>query len=141
MGQSGSPLPPGRSIVYLRWMQSEKTFFDDLARLMTGAAGAIGDAGKQLEARFREQMERLVARMDLATREEMDAVKAMAAAARDDNEQLSARVAELEAKVNPPAVPKKTPPRRKAASGARARSAGKKPKKGAARPNPRPPRR
>ena len=122
-------------------MQSEKTLFDDLARLMTGAAGAIGDAGKQLEARFREQIERLVAKMDLPTREEVEAAKAMAAAARDDHEQLSARVAELEAKVDPPAVPTKNPPRRKAASGARARTSTKKPKTGAARPNPRSPRR
>ena len=134
-------MPQQRSIVKLAWMQSEKSFFDDLARLMTGAAGAIGDAGKQLEMRFRDQIERLVAKMDLPTREEVDVTKTMAAAARDDYEQLSARVAELEAKVDPPKAPKKNPPRRKAASGARARTTGKKPKIDTTRPNSRPPRR
>lgn len=117
-------------------MQSEKTFFDDLARLMTGAAGALGDAGKQLEARFREQIERLLAKMDLPTREEVEAAKAMAVAARDDAEQLAARVAELEAKLDPAPAPRKNPPRRKAASGARARSGSKKP--GAAKPRAKP---
>lgn len=122
-------------------MQSEKSFFEDLARLMTGAAGAIGDAGKQLEERFRDQIERLLAKMDLPTREEVNAAKAMAAHARNDAEQLAARVAELEAKLDPPSVPQKTPPRRKAASGARAGGAAKKHKAGPRKSKPRSPRR
>ena len=103
-------------------MQSEKTVFDDVARLATGAAGVVGDALKQLELRLRDHFERLLARMELSTREELEAVKAMAVAAREENEQLSARVAELEAVVNPPTAPKAPPPRRRE-SPARAKSA------------------
>jgi len=81
-------------------MQTEKTFFEDIARLMTGAAGVIGDTTRQLEKQFQEQIELLLAKMELPTREELEAVKAMAAAARDENEVLKERIAILEAKVD-----------------------------------------
>ena len=94
-------------------MQSEKTLLDDLARFATGAAGALGDVKEGLEARLRELIERILARMDLPTREEQEAVRAMAAAARDENERLAARVAELEARLEPKKAPEKPRPRRK----------------------------
>ena len=78
-------------------MQSEKTLIDDLARLATGAAGVLGDMKTEVEVRVREQIERMVARMNLPTREELEAVKALAAAARGEADRLAKRVAELEA--------------------------------------------
>lgn len=89
-------------------MQSEKTLIDDLARLATGAAGMLGDMKTEVETRVREQIERIVARMNLPTREELDAVKALAAAARAEADVLAKRVAELEAAAAPrvrPAAP------------------------------------
>ena len=55
-------------------MQTEKTFLDDLARLATGAFGALGDVKGEVEARVRAQLERILSRMNLPTREELDAV-------------------------------------------------------------------
>ena len=79
-------------------MQSEKTFLDDLARLATGAVGALGDVKGEVEARVRAQLERILARMNLPTREELDAVKELAAAARAEADALKTRVAALEGK-------------------------------------------
>lgn len=79
-------------------MQSEKTFLDDLARLATGAVGALGDVKGEVEARVRAQLERILARMNLPTREELDAVKELAAAARAEADALKKRVAVLEGK-------------------------------------------
>lgn len=80
-------------------MQTENRFLDDLAKLATGAAGAV--QGVQAEARqlFRQQLERVLAGMDLVSREEFEAVKAMAVAAREENTALKARLSELEAKI------------------------------------------
>ncbi|MBM3507209.1 MAG: accessory factor UbiK family protein [Alphaproteobacteria bacterium] len=79
-------------------MQTEKTFLDDLARLATGAFGALGDVKGEVEARVRAQLERILARMNLPTREELDAVKELAAAARAEADALKKRVAALEGK-------------------------------------------
>jgi BMFP domain-containing protein YqiC len=79
-------------------MQSEKTFLDDLARLATGAVGALGDVKGEVEQRVRAQLERILARMNLPTREELDAVKELAAAARAEADALKKRVAALEGK-------------------------------------------
>jgi BMFP domain-containing protein YqiC len=79
-------------------MQSEKTLLDDLARLATGTVGALGDVKGEIEARVRAQLERILARMNLPTREELDAVKELAAAARAEADALKKRVAVLEGK-------------------------------------------
>ena len=120
-------MPPSSSLVKLNTMQSEKTFFEDLARLMTGAVGAIGDAGKQIEERFREQIERLLAKMDLPTREEVEAIKTMSAAARDENERLAERVSELEAIISSSNIHKSTSKGRNAVSGDQRGPSTKKP--------------
>lgn len=78
-------------------MQSQNRFFDDFARMAGGAMGALAGMRQEVEARLREQMERWLAAMDLVTREEFDAVKAMAAKARAEQERLEQRVAALEA--------------------------------------------
>jgi hypothetical protein len=77
-------------------MQSQSRFFDDLARVAAGAVGTLSGVRSEIETRAREQLERVLAGMDLVTREEFEAVKAMAAKARAEQEDLAKRVAELE---------------------------------------------
>lgn len=80
-------------------MQTRGRVFDDMARLANGAVGALAGAGRELEAMIRAQIEKLLANMDLVRRDEFEAVKAMAAKARAEQERLEARVAALEAKL------------------------------------------
>jgi BMFP domain-containing protein YqiC len=80
-------------------MQSQSRFFDDLARVAAGAAGAVSGVRAEIEARARDQLERVLAGMDLVSREEFEAARAMAAKARDEQERLLRRVAELEARL------------------------------------------
>ena len=80
-------------------MQSENRFFDDIARVANGAFGAVAGLRTEIEAMVKQRLERLLAGMDLVPREEFDAVKAMAARARGEQEDLAIRVAELEARV------------------------------------------
>ena len=78
-------------------MQSRNRILDDISQLMTNAAGVAQGVKDEAEAAFRARMERLLADMDLVTREEFDAVRDMAAKAREENERLEARIAALEA--------------------------------------------
>ncbi len=77
-------------------MQTENRLFDDLARVASGAINTLGGLREEIELRVKERLERLANEMDLVSREEFDAVKAMAAKARAEQEKLTARVAELE---------------------------------------------
>ena len=77
-------------------MQSQNRFFDDIARVANGAVGALSGVRSDIEARFRDQLERVLAGMDVVSREEFEAVKAMAAKARDEQETLLRRIAALE---------------------------------------------
>ncbi|MBV8337451.1 MAG: accessory factor UbiK family protein, partial [Alphaproteobacteria bacterium] len=69
-------------------MQTQNRFFDDLARVATGALSALSGVRSEVEARLREQLENLLAGMDLVSRDEFEAVKAMAAKARSEQEDL-----------------------------------------------------
>jgi BMFP domain-containing protein YqiC len=82
--------------------QTQSRFFDDLSRLMTDAAGLAEGARREAQTFARTQMERMMSGMDVVAREEFEAVKEMAARARDDNEKLAQRVAALEAKLAEP---------------------------------------
>jgi BMFP domain-containing protein YqiC len=84
-------------------MQSQNRFFDDLARVAAGAAGALTGVKDELQSRLRDQLERALAGMDLVTREEFEAVKAMAAKARAEQEALAKRLSALEARLAAPA--------------------------------------
>ncbi len=95
-------------------MQTSNRLLDDLARVATGAAGALSGVRQEIEQLVRARMERFLSEMDLVTREEFEAVEAMAAAARAEQERLEERVAALEAQLKKP-TPKKTT-RRKPAS-------------------------
>jgi len=70
---------------------------DDFARLMTDASEVAQEVRREAETAVKSQLERLLATMDVVTREEFEAVKEMAATAREENEKLSHRVAALEA--------------------------------------------
>ena len=78
-------------------MQTDNPLLDGLARMFTDAAGAAQSVRAELDTFMRQRLERLVADMDFVPREEFDAVKAMAAKARSENERLEARIAALEA--------------------------------------------
>ena len=80
-------------------MQSQSRFFDDIARMANGAVGALSGVRGEIEARVRDQLERILAGMDLVSREEFEAVKAMVAKAREEQEVLLARIAELESRL------------------------------------------
>ena len=78
---------------------SPNRFFDDMSRLFTDAAGAARSLGREAEAAIKAQVERLLASMDVVSREEFEAVRDMAVAARNANDALERRIAELEAKL------------------------------------------
>lgn len=80
-------------------MQTQNRFFDDIARVAAGALGTLSGVKGEVEARLREQLERVLAGMDLVSREEFEAVKAMAANARAEQEDLARRVADLESRL------------------------------------------
>jgi BMFP domain-containing protein YqiC len=77
-------------------MQSENRFFDDLSRLINGAAGTIAGMGREVEGQARERAKAWIGDLDFVSREEFDAVKAMAAQAREQVAVLEARLAALE---------------------------------------------
>ena len=80
-------------------MQTQNRLLDDLARVATGALGAFTGMREEVETRMKEQFERVLGRMNLVTREEFDAVRAMAAKARAAQEALEKRLAALEARL------------------------------------------
>jgi BMFP domain-containing protein YqiC len=82
---------------------TQSRFFDELAKLMTNAAGAAQGVRREVDTLIQAQMERVLGNMELVQREEFEAVKAMAQKAREENEALSRRIAELEAKLAPAA--------------------------------------
>ena len=78
--------------------QTRSRIFDDFARLATDAAGVAQGVRREAETILKTQAERLLATMDVVTREEFEAVRDMAVLARQQNEKLEKRIAELEGK-------------------------------------------
>lgn len=79
--------------------QYENRLLDDIAKLMTSAAGAAQGMRTEVETLIRAQAERMVADLDLVPREEFEAMKDMALAARTDAEGLKVRIEALEARL------------------------------------------
>lgn len=77
-------------------MDARRRLLDDLAKLATSAVGVVQGASREAEELVRQRLDRVIDRMELVGREEFEAVKAMAQAAREENERLAARIAELE---------------------------------------------
>ncbi|HDR28919.1 accessory factor UbiK family protein [Rhodovulum sp.] len=78
-------------------MQTSNKFLDDMSKLMTNAMGVAQGARDEAETAFRSMIDRWLADRDFVTREEFDAVRAMAQKAREENEALKARIEALEA--------------------------------------------
>ena len=78
-------------------MQQRSKFFDDMSQLMTNAMGVAQGAKDEAETAMKSLVDRWLADRDFVTREEFDAVRAMAMKAREENEMLKARLDALEA--------------------------------------------
>jgi BMFP domain-containing protein YqiC len=79
-------------------MQTRNKFFDDMSQLMTNAMGVAQGAKTEAETAMKGFVDRWMADRDFVTREEFDAVRAMAQKAREENEALLARIVALEGK-------------------------------------------
>ncbi len=79
-------------------MQTENRFFDDLSKLVNGAAGTIAGMGREAESATREKFREWIGGMDFVSRDEFEVVKAMAVAAREEADALKARLEALEGK-------------------------------------------
>ena len=91
-------------------MQTRNPFFDDLAKMANGAMGALSGVKDEMEARIRDQIAKILDGMEIPRRDEFEAVKAMAAKAREENEELKKQIAELQAKLADPSAPPPPPP-------------------------------
>lgn len=84
-------------------MQSQNRLFDDFVKVMNGAAGTIAGMTREAQSALHDRARDWIGGLDLVSREEFEAVKAMAVAAREENEALKARLDALEGKAPKPA--------------------------------------
>ncbi|MBZ0123279.1 MAG: accessory factor UbiK family protein [Roseovarius sp.] len=77
-------------------MQTRNKVLDDLGQLMTNAMGVAQGAREEAETAMKSMIDRWLADRDFVTRDEFDAVRAMAQKAREENEALKARIEALE---------------------------------------------
>lgn len=82
-------------------MQSQSRLLEDLAKVASSAMGVAAGMREEVEARLRDQFEKILGRMDLVTRAEFEVVQAMAQKAREEQLALAARLDALEAKIAP----------------------------------------
>ena len=80
-------------------MQSENRMFDDLVKLVNGAAGTLAGMGREAQGSARERAREWIGGLDFVGRDEFEAVKSMAAAARDEADALRARLDAIEARL------------------------------------------
>ena len=81
-------------------MQTRNPLLDDLARVAVGVLGVASGMRTEVEARLRDRFEAVLSNMDLVTREEFEAVKAVAVKAREEQEDLAERLAALQARLD-----------------------------------------
>jgi BMFP domain-containing protein YqiC len=86
-------------------MQSENRMFDDFVKFVNGAAGTLAGVGREAEASARQRAREWVGGLDMVSRDEFEAVKAMAVAARDEADALRARIDALEARSSTAGAP------------------------------------
>lgn len=94
-------------------MQTNNRLLDDIAKVANGAVSTLVGVRGEVEQMVHQQLDRMIDNADLVTREEFDAVKAVAQTARLEQEKLEARIAELEAKVEALSSAKAAPKARK----------------------------
>jgi BMFP domain-containing protein YqiC len=87
-------------------MQTDNRLFDDFVKFMNGAAGTVAGMAREAEGATRERAREWIGGLDFVGREEFEAVKAMAVAARDEADALKARIATLEAQLSAQAAAK-----------------------------------
>ncbi len=92
-------------------MQTRSRIFDDLAKVAGGAVSTLGGIKAEIEVLVRQQIERLLLDADMVPRDEFDAVKAVAAKARSEQERLEKRVRALETKLGVKAPSRKAKPK------------------------------
>lgn len=80
-------------------MQSENPLISDFVKLVNSAAGTFAGMTREARDGARERVKEALGGLDFVSREEFDAVKEMAAKARDENEKLAERIAALEARL------------------------------------------
>ena len=80
-------------------MQTDNRFLDDLAKVASGALGSVSGVKHEVEMRVQQQLERLLGRMNLVSRDEFEAMKAVAQAAREAQIRLEARILSLETRL------------------------------------------
>ncbi|HEX8644998.1 MAG TPA: accessory factor UbiK family protein [Allosphingosinicella sp.] len=102
-------------------MQSQNRLFDDLVKMLNGAAGTVAGMTRETESAFRERMRDWIGGLDMVARDEFEAVKAIAIAAREESQALRARIEALEAGSG---AAKASPRSRKAPGGGGDRTAG-----------------
>ena len=85
-------------------MQSENRLFDDFVKVLNGAAGTVAGMTREAESNFRERAREWIDGMDIVSRDEFEAVKAIAVAAREESLALKARLDALEAGAAPKAA-------------------------------------
>jgi hypothetical protein len=109
-------------------MQTRNRLLNDLAKVAGGAMSVMSGVKGEAEALMRQQFEKILSKMDLIPREDFEAVRAMAAKARDQQEDMNKRVAVLEAALNikPPRKPTKKTPAKKSAPKSAAKKTTKK---------------
>ncbi len=77
-------------------MQKDSRFFDDIARMASGAAGTFTDLKREMEGMVMDKVEKILARMNLVRREEFEVVRSLAETARAEQEKLMQKLAQLE---------------------------------------------
>ena len=86
-------------------MQTNNRILDDLAKVANGAVSTLVGVKSEIEASVRQQLDRLLSEMDLVPRDEFDAMKAVAIAARTEQEKQEKRIAALEAQIANQEIP------------------------------------
>jgi BMFP domain-containing protein YqiC len=77
-------------------MQTDNKFFEDLAKMASGAAGGFMEMKREMESAVTMQVEKMLQRMNLVTKEEFDTVMGMLTKSREEQEQLKKRLDSLE---------------------------------------------
>jgi BMFP domain-containing protein YqiC len=80
-------------------MQTDNRLLDDMAKAATGALGSLAGLRHEIEMRVQQQLERLLGRMNLVSREEFETMKAVAQSAREQQIKLERRLAEIESRL------------------------------------------
>jgi BMFP domain-containing protein YqiC len=86
-------------------MQTDNRLLDDMAKAASGALGSLAGLRQEIEMRVQQQLERLLGRMNLVNRDEFEAMKSVAQAAREQQIKLERRLAEIEARLNGTPLP------------------------------------